>query len=382
VRPGFTLLELVVCIAVLAVLAAVILPSLQTSRGGRRRIECLNNMRNLGIAAQSYATTRNGSLPYLIDRSEHINWGTTDSPLNSASPWTVQILPFIEAGPLYERLVTSSNSEETPADFRIDTLAAVKLKVFNCGDDPDDDAAGNLSYAINTGYIGDQVFGSDVTFLFDPTAAPGQPPVRGHSTASYAFRSNAGNAEPDAEIARSTGVAWPDRQVKMNEISQGDGTTSTLLLAENYQAQRWAGRAPAIETRGTPTIEYEISDISFGIPMSVTGKALPYLVADNASRPADGVGAPNASKPLALHANFTGACADTPRDSRINKNVKTAKEGETPRPSSFHSGGVNVIFVAGNGKFLAETIDPALYAQLLTWDGARQGQQKISDTAF
>ena len=385
-RGGFTHVELLVCIAIIATLAALILPALQSSRGDYRSSMCLNNLRNLGIAAQSYATAQNGQLPYLINRDQPINWGTTEAPLNAASPWPVHLMPYLELGPLAEHLLSSSNSHGTAADFRIDNLAAVSVKVFNCNHDPNEDFEGNLSYAINTGYIGSETYGKDVAYTYDPVAFRGLKPARGHSTVNYDYQFNAGFTELDAEIARSTGVAWPDSPVTIDEIARSDGATTTLLFVENLQTQRWAGRAPVIDLTGTPTIEYEISDSSFGVPVNAKSDAAPYLVSDRISHPANGVGDPtadsSASKSLVLDPKFTSVLTGSLRDGRINTNLDSATEGQRPRPSSNHPRGINVVFVGGNGKFLSEQIDPSLYAQLLSWDGTGKGQATIAPTAF
>jgi prepilin-type N-terminal cleavage/methylation domain-containing protein len=62
-RRGFTLIELLVVISIIATLAALILPAIQNARETARRTECLNHIRNLGVAATSFETGR-GRLPY------------------------------------------------------------------------------------------------------------------------------------------------------------------------------------------------------------------------------------------------------------------------------------------------------------------------------
>jgi len=367
-RRGFTLIELLVVISIIATLAALILPAVQNARATARRTECLNNIRNLGIAAQSFATSRNGSLPYLVDLNAPINWGTASVPVNAGTPWTIQLFPFIELGPLGERIAASDN---TGTGVNSTTgLAATKNKVLNCPDDPNDNLAGNLSYAINVGYISNALWGADMTV--DATGTP----TAGHvsSLYDYSFNGTGALTSDDREVARGSGVAWPDVQIKLDQISRADGTTATILFAENLQAQNWAGRAPL------STGDIEISDFSIGLPVANTGTN--YVIA--ASTTAGGVGvagtaaAPVKGTSLAIPAGFRGVVAS---NGMINANLQ-GTEGQAQRPSSTHSGGVNVIFCGGNGKFLNQTMDSMLYSSLLTWDGSRKGQNIVSDTEF
>ena len=61
-RRGFTLIELLVVIAIIAVLIALLLPAVQAAREAARRAQCVNNMKQIGIAMHNYHDA-NGSLP-------------------------------------------------------------------------------------------------------------------------------------------------------------------------------------------------------------------------------------------------------------------------------------------------------------------------------
>jgi prepilin-type N-terminal cleavage/methylation domain-containing protein len=72
-RGGFTLVELLVTIAILAILAALLLKGVSQAKARGQRIQCVNNLRQLGIALQGFVT-ENGSYPLLIDPGHGGAW--------------------------------------------------------------------------------------------------------------------------------------------------------------------------------------------------------------------------------------------------------------------------------------------------------------------
>src|SRR5437016_5543336 len=90
-RNGFTLIELLVVIAIIAVLIALLLPAVQAAREAARRAQCVNNLKQLGLAAHNYESGT-GSYPY------------ADGPWWTEWSAHSMLLPYVEQQPLYNSI--------------------------------------------------------------------------------------------------------------------------------------------------------------------------------------------------------------------------------------------------------------------------------------
>src|SRR5215471_16811028 len=105
-RQGFTLVELLVVIAIIGILVALLLPAIQSAREAARRSQCVNNMKQLGIAMQNYHDVHK-KLPM---GSWSCCWGT----------WQMYILPFIEEQQLADAYQWSPNIKTGNLDLGYD----------------------------------------------------------------------------------------------------------------------------------------------------------------------------------------------------------------------------------------------------------------------
>src|SRR3954447_16314587 len=141
-RRAFTLIELLVVIAIIAVLIALLLPAVQAAREAARRTQCVNNLKQLGLAMHNYHDTQ-GSFP--IGRTG-IRRPTGDPTLAAGYPndptggnfnrktWAFRILPYIEQASL-ANAINFSVSWNTPAWVNT-TAIRTSVAGFHCPSDP------------------------------------------------------------------------------------------------------------------------------------------------------------------------------------------------------------------------------------------------------
>ncbi len=99
-RRGFTMIELLTVVGIIAILIALLLPAVQASRNVARRIMCQNNLLQLGVAMGNYASTHRVLPPGVVD----VKGPILNVPQGYHVGWAVQILPFIEHGNVYRRI--------------------------------------------------------------------------------------------------------------------------------------------------------------------------------------------------------------------------------------------------------------------------------------
>ncbi len=168
---GFTLIELLVVIAIIAVLIALLLPAVQAAREAARRAQCVNNLKQIGIALHNYHDVV-GRLP-----DGHFGTGWNDW---SAS---VMLLPYMEQTQLYNAINFNSQagSAAAPGWPPNTTIFAINLNVLNCPSDTDrlTNGLGHQSYCGNAGTAPEAFFDNN-----------------GHGAANGLFFSTNNNLQP------------------------------------------------------------------------------------------------------------------------------------------------------------------------------------------
>jgi prepilin-type N-terminal cleavage/methylation domain-containing protein/prepilin-type processing-associated H-X9-DG protein len=138
-RPrGFTLIELLVVIAIIAVLIALLLPAVQAAREAARRAQCINNLKQIGLAMHNYIST-NDALP--PSGSSHYLGGAAPNgvPVANAFSMKVRILPFMEQQQIFNAVNFGLDPEWRPlySDWEPAnvTAKAMRISSFLCPSD-------------------------------------------------------------------------------------------------------------------------------------------------------------------------------------------------------------------------------------------------------
>jgi prepilin-type N-terminal cleavage/methylation domain-containing protein/prepilin-type processing-associated H-X9-DG protein len=335
-RRAFTLIELLVVIAIIAILIGLLLPAVQKVREAAARSQCVNNLKQMGLALHNFEGVNNHMPPALVNSGR---WNCSPCPANASyyfprdSQWYVYnhsgfifLLPNLEQDNLfrqYDQTVPGSLSNPygktmapnfglLSATHPNAIVQSQKLKVFICPSDRDPEV---ISNALNQADFYQRPNTARSNYLFSS----------GHRT-DY-------NNPADWLSARYSGAFGHNTKTRISEIT--DGTSNTIAIGESVQRKEGAGTSP-----------------SFG----------PYW----------GSG---------THTATIGYTPETDPRFNINAPFDTTCVPKGPKCvyawvfSSFHGGGANFVMCDGSVRFIRETIN---YTNFF-WMNTKAGGEVITD---
>ena len=341
-RPaGFTLIELLVVIAIIAVLIALLLPAVQAAREAARRVQCVNNMKQLGIGLHNYISA-NDSLPpgwFQARLSSGALLGTND--------WSVhtRLLQFMEQSALYNaaNFTFGCINDVAPKNGLAanSTVVITRVATFLCPSTPPP-GFGLAYYAYSNTAPGNSYFASMGSSLeFDDVDAPGNP--------NGPFRFEPAGYAPQKLTNIQDGLS---NTIAFGEWKIGDGNTMVTTMPTDTA---WVG--------GLPSFPGGAGRGSIYMTMPAGGPYLiPWLQKCNASMPQSSQAAngDHAVGEMWAAGTVPLACGNTlvpPNPPYYNCGDQTPSNSGFSFPgnygmSSFHSGGANVLLCDGSVRFL------------------------------
>lgn len=228
-NKGFTLVELLVVIAIIGILVGLLLPAVQAAREAARRMQCSNNLKQLGLAGQNYHDTfRSFPLNHVWPRRPTETTGETVNSLDLMEcwGWAVLMMPFYEQGNLHTQLQVTQVSlmdylrVPDPTGRRL-ALLQQDIPTLLCPSDGGGDAAKTA-----------RDFRDGVG-----TTAGGHPRLWKPGLNNYI--SNRGMRSNRRRTQDTHGMFMENASIKMSGVT--DGTSNTVLFGERESRVGRAG---------------------------------------------------------------------------------------------------------------------------------------------
>jgi prepilin-type N-terminal cleavage/methylation domain-containing protein/prepilin-type processing-associated H-X9-DG protein len=202
-RTAFTLIELLVVIAIIAVLIGLLLPAVQKVREAAARMQCQNNLKQLGLAAHNYHDAYS-VFPPALNLPGANNWPAAPAP-NQWFSLTIALFPFFEQDNLQRNVVTNVPNPHYTNCIGPNSFGAQVVKILQC---PSDSVLAGAPVGTYTNKSGTYYFG----------------------LSSYGGCSGKSPTNTDGSQMNKDGMFFINSSTHMTDVT--DGTSNTFLFGE------------------------------------------------------------------------------------------------------------------------------------------------------
>lgn len=311
-RRGFTLIELLVVIAIIAVLIGLLLPAVQKVRESAARMQCQNNLKQIGLGLHNYADSKQ-EFPTGGEGTDP----TTNSTIFATHNWCTVLLPYIEQDNVFRLMNLTYRYNDTTFPGN-QTAAKNVIKTYLCTSNPM--SKGGVD---SQGY-GMTDYGATSYTDIDPTTGQRNPATR-----------------TDGALA-ATANSLKGQSI----LSITDGTSNTIAIAEDAgRTENYTGKYVDPVDNGIRRFwRWAEPDSSFGVSGIQNGSYDAGTAINNTSSPFGG------SSTTCMWATMNNC-------------------GNNDEIFAFHSGGANVVFCDGHVAFIPASIDRKIVRMLISAKG-------------